>query len=61
MTLIKEVLTKKYQILLSKTPGGNYYISYHSPYEFDAISEAITDYETASFLFDVKLQELEET
>jgi hypothetical protein len=59
MTLIKEVMTKKYQVLLSQSESGMYYISYHNSLEFNQISEAIEDYGVASFLFDIKLQEME--
>jgi len=59
MTLIKEILTKRYQILLSQSESGAYYVSYHSPYEFDVISEPIEDYNTATWYFEIKLQELE--
>lgn len=59
MILIKEISTPKYQIILSQTEDGYYYVSYHNILEFDAISEPIKDYKTAAYLFDLKLQELE--
>lgn len=55
---VKSYLTGKFEVELLQDQYGRYRIRYQQHGE-DQYSEWITDFITASMLFDIKLQELE--
>ena len=57
MTLVKAIINKKFSISLYQ--NGNKYCVSWLVNRIENNSELINDYKTASFLFDMKLQELE--
>lgn len=65
MRLIKSIQTDKFEISLVERDNHKYQIIYvgvpvEPPFETEpGVSEMISDYKTADFLFDVKLRELE--
>jgi hypothetical protein len=58
--LIKSITTKRYTIELTEKNDGMYYIYYDGKNMKHArLSEAIKDFNTATYLFDLKLREFE--
>lgn len=57
---IKAISTKRYEVELKETAAGNYVIlHYDTLTDTKHFSELVNDYKAASFLFDVKVEELE--
>ncbi len=58
--LIKAISTSKYTVELIETPSSQYIVQFEAKrYGERQYSEPVTDYKTASFLFDLKVDELE--
>lgn len=57
-TRIKSIITKRFEVELFQYDDGAYCIRYKISDE-DKYSERITDYGTASFMFDLKVADLE--
>jgi hypothetical protein len=58
--VIKALNTSKYSIELVETPSHMYVVQYEAKrYGERQYSEPVNDYNTASFLFDLKIEELE--
>lgn len=55
---IKSIVTRTYEISLYETFNG-FQIEYTSMRTGDRISEMLKDYNTATYLFDLKVRELE--
>ncbi len=56
--IIKGFSTQKFEVELLQDIDGRYYIRYMT-HNNEKFSEFITDFGTASYLFDLKIQELE--
>lgn len=56
---IKLISTKKYELGLFELPNGQYVVMYELNDGKVTISENIQQYSAASYLFDIKLEELE--
>jgi hypothetical protein len=57
MTTIKAILTPQYEIALMEMPFGGYRVIFAKGV-YDHTSETIWDFSVASFMFDIKLDEL---
>jgi hypothetical protein len=57
---IKAIYMKRFSVELSETSSGKYVILYRNSFtEGVNYSEIISDYNTASYLFDLKVQDLD--
>jgi hypothetical protein len=59
---IKQISTSKYEIAIIELPDGRYCVFYgrpEDPLDKYTASEEFRDYNIASYMFDIKLQELE--
>lgn len=59
---IKQISTKNYEIAIVELPDGRYCVFYGHPeddFEKYTSSEPMYDYKLASYMFDLKLRELE--
>jgi len=56
--MIKSIITTRFEVELFQHPDGAYCIRYRVRDE-DSYSERITDYGMASFMFDLKVADLE--
>lgn len=58
--IVKGYICDKYEVELMQDEEGRYFVRYALPaLEEEHFSEFITDYGTASYMFDLKIQELE--
>lgn len=58
--LIKALTTSRYKVELIETDNAQYIVQYEAKrYGERQYSEPVNDYNTASFLFDLKVDELE--
>jgi len=58
-TTVKLIGTQRYEIAILKDQDDMYTIAYETVTQSPQYSEAISDYSLASFLFDMKYNELE--
>jgi hypothetical protein len=56
---IKAYNTKRFKVELYETTGNSYIIKYENTYSEAQYSEVLNDYNMASYLFDLKIDELE--
>lgn len=57
---VKLIATNKFEVEMLVAKDDSYYIRYHKLFlDNSEFSERITDFKTASYLFDLKVQELE--
>jgi len=59
MITVKSIATPKFEIKLIEAESGRYFITYSTGSKEPVFSEAIIDLNTAFFLFDRKLADLE--
>ena len=58
--VVKGLTTSKFEVELLQDPDGRYYVRYRHLYDReDQFSEYVTDFSTASYMFDLKIQEME--
>lgn len=58
--LIKSITTNKFEIMLCELPNGQYVVCYETTLSEGLIfGEPVSDYNNASFMYDIKLKELE--
>jgi hypothetical protein len=57
--IIKAYTTKRYTVELYETTGNSYIIKYENTYSEAQYSEILNDYNMASYMFELKIDELE--
>lgn len=58
--VIKSIATNKFEVALCELPNGQYVVAYETTLsEGPVMGEPVSDYNTANFLYDIKLKELE--
>lgn len=59
LTTIKSIITKRYEITLLQSNAGLYYVEVIKKDQQPDVSESMDDLNTALFVFDIKIEELE--
>lgn len=58
-TVLKAYTTKRYSVSLYETSSGKYLITYENTHNEPQHSEILSDYNMASYMFDLKIDKLE--